>query len=68
MRRSYRFCAGLWSELVTRQELMRLFNSHGGLREERVLNVHMSVYTMHFCVPVNNSTALFTNHFHATSD
>lgn len=36
------------------------------LLEERVLNVNMWAYTMHFCVPVNNSMTLLTNNFHAT--
>ena len=71
IRRSKRFWAGLWPDLVIEQELMRSLKSRGGLTRGKgfTSNVRMLwVCMMHFCSSVHNSMTSLTNHFHATSD
>ena len=58
VRRSNRFWAGLWTDLVIEQVMMRSIKSRGGLTRGRGLTDsvrHQWIYSMHKCAGIHNS-------------
>ena len=71
IRRSNRFWAGLWTDLVIEQVMMRSIKSRGGLTRGRGLTDsvrHQWIYSMHKCAGVHNSMTTLTNLKSSTSE
>ena len=71
VRRSDRFWAGLWTDLVIEQVLMRALKSRGGLTHGRGVSESvrlMWVKTMHRCASVHNAMSDLTGLLHKTSE
>jgi hypothetical protein len=71
VRRSDRFWAGLWTDLVIEQFLMRALKSKGGLTRGRGVTESVRllwVKTMHRCTSVHNSMSDLTGLHHKTSE
>ena len=71
VRRSDRFWAGLWTDLVIEQVLMRALKSRGGLTHGRGVSESVRllwVKTMHRCASVDNAMSDLTGLLHKTSE
>ena len=71
IRRSEKFWAGLWTDLIIEQVLMRSIKSRGGLTRGRGMSesVCMSwVRSMHVCGMMHQAMATITSHVHSTSE
>ena len=71
VRRSDRFWAGLWTDFVSEQVLMRGLKSRGGLTRGRSVSESVRllwVKTMHRCASVHNATSNLTKVLHKTSE
>ena len=68
--RSNRFWAGLWTNLIIEQMMMRFLKSQGGLTCDRGVTEPMRttwINSMHPCVAIHNLTNTLTNIKHRTS-
>lgn len=71
IRRTDRFWAGLWSDLVIEQVMMRSIKSAGGLTRGRGFSQsvrHQWTYTAHHCAPIHDSMTKLSNLNLASSD
>ena len=71
VRRSSRYWAGLCTDLVIEQVMMRSIKSRGGLTRGRGMTetVHLQwIYSMHKCARVHDAMTAITNLKHNTSD
>ena len=71
IRRSDKFWAGLWPDLVIEQVLMRSIKNCGGLTRGRVmtaLSCLLWIRSMHICGSINEAMASVTDHLHTTSE
>ena len=71
VRRSDRFWAGLWTDLIIEQVLMRTIKSRGGLTRGRGVNESvrvMWVNSMHRCASVHSAMCNLTGMQHRTSE
>ena len=71
VRRSERFWAGLWTDLVIEQVMMRSIKSRGGLTRGRGMTEAvrlMWVYKVHRCAEVHDAMTSLTNLKHTTSE
>ena len=71
VRRSDRFWAGLWPDLVIEQCMMRTIKSRGGLTHGRGLSEStrdLWVRTMHKCAAVHETMSQLTGEEHITSE
>lgn len=70
VRRSERRWAGLWTDLVIEQVMMRSLKSRGGLTRGRGMTESVRqqwIYSMHACATVHNSMSSLTGMQHTTS-
>lgn len=71
VRRSDRFWAGLWTDLIIEQILMRGLKSRGGLTRGRGVSESVRllwVKTMHRCASIHNAMSNLTKVLHKTSE
>ncbi len=71
VRRSSRYWAGLWTDLIIEQVLMRSIKSRGGLTRGRGITESVRlqwVYSLHKCAGVHDAMTTTTNLKHKTSD
>ena len=71
IRRSERFWAGLWSDLVIEKVLMRSIKSRGGLSRGRGMNENARtiwIHSMHRLAGVHGAMSALTGQIHQTSD
>lgn len=71
VRRSSRYWAGLWTDLVIEQMMMRSIKSRGGLTRGRGMTEFIRlqwVYSLHKCAGIHNAMTTATNLKHKTSD
>ena len=71
VRRSDQFWAGLWTDLVKQQVMMRSIKSRGGLTQDRVFTDTVRllwIHCAHMCGEVHNAMATLTDHQHQTSE
>ena len=71
IRRSDKFWAGLWSDLVIGQTLMRTIKNRGGLTRGRGFAEAVRllwVHTMHKCSAVHDAMSEITDSQHKTSE
>ena len=71
MRRSDRYWAGLWTDLIIEQVLMRALKTSGGLTRGRGFSESvrsMWVNTMHRCAEIHNAMTTLTGSLHRTSE
>ena len=71
VQRSDRFWAGLWTDLVIEQVIMRAIKSRGGLTRGRGVSENVRVMwinSMHRCASVHNAMCTFTGLQHKTSE
>ena len=71
VRRSDRYCTGLWTDLTIEQVMMRSIKSRGGLTRWRAITVTVIllwVYSMHKCAEVHEAMTDVTGLVHITSD
>ena len=71
VRRSDRYWAGLWSDLIIEQVLMRALKTRGGLTRGRGVTESVRllwVKTMHRSAEVHNAMITLTGHSHRTSE
>ena len=71
IRRTEKFWAGLWPDLVIEQVLMRSLKSRGGLTRGRGMSESVRtlwVKSMHMCGDIHQKMSLLTGHLHTTSD
>ena len=71
VRRSERYWAGLWTDLVIEQVMMRPIKSRGGLTQGRGFTDSvrlMWVHSAHTCGEVHNAMTTLTNHQHQTRE
>ena len=71
IRRTDRYWAGLWSDLIIEQVMMRSLKSRGGLSGGRgtTESVRLTwVHSMHRCASVHNAMATLTGNHHKTSE
>ena len=71
IRRSNRFWAGLWTDLVIEQVMMRSIKSRGGLTRSRGFTDTvrlMWVHSAHVCGEVHNAMTILTGLQHQTSE
>ena len=64
IRRSNRYCAGLWSDLVIEQVMMKSLKSRGGLTQGRGMTEsvrHQWVHTNHACAVIHDAMTKITN-------
>ena len=64
IRRSRRYWAGLWSDLVIEQVMMKSLKSRGGLTRGKGMTDsvrHQWVHTMHRCASVHNAMTILTD-------
>ena len=69
--RSERFWAGLWSDLVIEQVLMRSIKSRGDLSRRRGMNENARtiwIHSMHHLAGVHGAMSALTGQIHQTSD
>ncbi len=52
--------AGLWTDLVIEQVMMRSIKSHGGLTEEESVRLQW-IYSMHKCAGIHDAMTTMTN-------
>ena len=70
VRRSERLWAGLWTDIVIEQVLMRSLKSRGGLTRGRGMTESVQqqwVYSMHACVALHDAMTSLTGKNHTTS-
>ncbi len=71
VRRSDRFWAGLWTDLVIEQVMMRSIKSRGGLTRGRGVTESVRlqwIYSMHKCAAVHDAMTTITDLKHMTSE
>ena len=71
VRRSYRYRAGLWTDLTVEQVLMKSIKSRGGLTRGRAMSEEtwlLWIHSMHQCASIHNEMTMVTGKKHATSD
>ena len=71
IRRSDRYWAGLWSDLIIEQVLMRTLKSRGGLSRGRGMSdsvIVMWIYSMHRLAGIHNAMSNLTGQIHQTSE
>ena len=71
VRRSNRFWAGLWTDLVIEQVMMRSIKSRGGLTRGRGLTDsvrHQWIYSMHKCAGIHDAMTTMTKLKSSTSE
>ena len=71
VRRNCRYCAGLWTDLVIEQVMMRSIKSRGGLTRGRGMTESVRlqwICSLHKCVAVHDAMSTTTNLKHMTSD
>ena len=71
VRRSDRYWAGLWTDLVIEQVMMRSIKSRGGLARGRGINDTVRlvwIHSMHRCADVHNVMTALTGAQHRTSE
>ena len=71
LRRSSRYWAGLWTDLVIEQVMMRSIKSRGGLTRGRGMTETVrlqSIYSMHKCAGVHDAMTTITSLKHNTID
>ena len=71
IRRTDKFWAGLWPDLVIEQVLMRSLKSRGGLTGGRGMSPSVRalwVHSMHSCGSIHNAMTATTQHYHKTSE
>ena len=71
VRRSNRYWAGLWTDLIIEQVMMRSIKSHGGFTRGRGMTESVRlqwIYTIHKCAGVHNAMTTVTNYEHRTSE
>ena len=71
VRRSNRFWAGLWTDLIIEQVMMRSIKSRGGLTRGRGVaeTVRLQwIYSMHKCAAVHDAMTTVTDLKHMTSE
>ena len=71
VRRSDRFWARLWTDLIIEQVMMRSLKSRGGLSGGRGVteSVHMMwIHSMHRCAGIHNAMSDLTGMHHRTSE
>ena len=71
IRRTDKFWAGLWPDLVIEQVLMRSLKSRGGLTRGRGMSPSVRmlwVHSMHSCATIHHAMTSVTEHYHNTSD
>ena len=70
VRRSSRYWAGLWTDLIIEQVMMRSIKSRGGLTRGRGMTETVRlqwIYSMHKCAGIHNAMTAMTNSEHRTS-
>ena len=70
VRRSERLWAGLWTDIVIEQVLMRSLKSRGGLTRGRGMTESVRqqwVYSMHACAAIHDAMTSVTGKHHTTS-
>ena len=70
VRRSSRYWAGLWTDLIIEQVMMRSIKSRGGLTRGRGMTETVRlqwIYSMHKCAGVHDAMTTITNLKHNTS-
>lgn len=70
VRKSDRFWAGLWTDLVIEQSMMRALKSRGGLTMGRGMTdsvITTWIHSMHACASIHNAMTDLTNNHHKTS-
>ena len=71
VRRTSRYWAGLWTDLIIEQVMMRSIRSHGGLTRGRGITETVRlqwIYSMHKCAGIHNAMTTITNSEHRTSE
>ena len=71
VRRADRYWAGLWTDLIIEQVMMRSIKSRGGLTRGRGMTESVRlcwVYSMHKCAAIHHSMTELTKCYHKTSD
>ena len=71
VRRSSRYWAGLWTDLIIEQVMMRSIKSRGGLTRGRGITETVClqwIYSMHKCAGVHDAMTTITNLKHRTSE
>ena len=71
VRRSSRYWAGLWTDLIIEQVMMRSIKSHGGLTRGRgvIETIRLQwIYSLHKCAGVHDAITMITNLKHKTSE
>ena len=71
VRRSSRYWAGLWTDLIIEQVMMRSIKSRGGLTRGRGVTETVRlqwIYSMHKCAGVHDAMTTATNLKHRTSE
>ena len=69
--RSSRYWAGLWTDLIIEQVMMRSIKSHGGRARGREVTEAVClqwIYSMHKCAGVHDAMTTTTNIKHRTSE
>ena len=70
MRRSERLWAGLWTDIVIEQVLMRSLKSRGDLTRGKGMTESVRqqwVYNMHACAAIHDAMTSLTGKHHTTS-
>ena len=70
-RRTGKFWAGLWPDLVIEQVLMRSLKSRGRLTRRKGMSPSVRalwVHSMHSCGSIHNAMTATTQHYHKTSE
>ena len=71
IRKSERFWAGLWTDLIIEQSMMRTLKSRGGLTRGRGMSEAVNltwIHSMHACAGVHSAMTNLTMNQHKTSD
>lgn len=71
IRKSERFWAGLWTDLVIEQSMMRTLKSRGGLTKGRGMTESVTltwIHSMHACAGIHSAMTELTNNQHKTSE
>ena len=71
VRKSDRFWAGLWTDLVIEQSMMRVLKSRGGLTRGHVMTdsvITTWIHSMHACASIHNVLTELTHNQHKTSE
>ena len=71
VRRTSRYWAGLWTDLIIEQVMMRSIKSRGGITRGRGITETVRlqwIYSMHKCAGIHNAMTTITNSEHRTSE